>query len=311
MSKIFTIDLNGLTPSDSENISVSRKLWSERKYYKAAADLAEYVEYKLRISLFNIFTILYGPRERREKRIDKETRRRMKENEDKDKNKGFSLANNEMQNLDRKDYKNIITQQTDIGSSNWNEIFQYVFYPSKHDRILEYLNIFADFNTPTSHGKTEAITSSTQNKLFRFILESIPFMKSLNEFYRLLFQSIYRKDRDYFFSFHSFRDQSNLFPIQPTLKDAEHILEGVSKNKEILFKFDNIAYMEQIFNAEYRTLYAVLSMVMKSSTNQSSNLDWQVSILEDRSPEFLFMVKKISKNGNTEEYVKDNVNVPD
>ena len=51
---------------------------------------------------------------------------------------------------------------------------------------------------------------------------------------------------------------------------------------------------------------------MKSSTNsQSNNLEWQVSILEDRSPEFLFMVKQISEDGNTEKYIEHNVNPAD
>jgi hypothetical protein len=124
---LFSIDLNDLTSDDAQIIHKSRDYWSDRKYFESAVILSDYVEKKLRVTLFNLFYIMYGPRDRRERRIDSGTRERMKQNKIKDDNKDFSRADNEMQYLDRKDYKNVMLGETQIGKSNWAEIFRYIF----------------------------------------------------------------------------------------------------------------------------------------------------------------------------------------
>lgn len=190
---VIRFDLADLTSEDSKRFHKIREDYARGNWFLAAQGTVEHVEQKLRVTLFNIFSILYGSFERRVVRIDDEIKDRMFKNQTKDYKKKFSRANNELQYLDRKDYSKVLTGPTQKGHLNWLEIFKYVFNKWTEDQLCNYLNSFGDFNTESSHLKTEVITSEEQNRLLILIVDSLYFVKALNRSYRImLLNSLYK-----------------------------------------------------------------------------------------------------------------------
>jgi hypothetical protein len=288
-NNIISISYAGLSHEDAKTIYEVRNLWINRDYFQAAQTINQHVEIKLRDTIYNIFKILYGPYERRIKRIDEETRKRMFVNIEKDNKKGFRRSDNELQYLDRKDYKKIMTREAHIGHQNWEEIFQHVFNSWKENNLIEFLNNFADFNTATSHMKTDVISNDQQHMLLRLILDSIFFIKKLNISYRMIITNcIYSKDKKCFFSFHQFKDQYSLTEINYTFDDAKSLMNKFINMEEIKIDLSKPTFIENIYNIEYRNFLALISLFIKVNDDNTEKRKRKFSIKKDKTPVFIF-----------------------
>jgi hypothetical protein len=218
----------------------------------------------------------------------------MTKNEIKDSKNRLSKTTNELQQVQRKHYVNFMTSRTEIGKSNFEEIFKYIFDKWREEYLVEYLTNFGEFNTAVSHVKTEPITSEEQNLLLRLIVDSIYVIRSLNRAYRmLLLNSLYPNDRTYFFSFHSFKDRVSLTGIKPSKEEADHILNTMLNLSEIIIFFDDRSFIQNIYSIEYRNFFTILSVLLRSTYVDSRKIGKKLSVLEDDSPRFQFLLKKL------------------
>ncbi len=286
--KIFSIMYADLTKEDCKVIYEAREHWYHKEYFEASTVVAEHLEKQLRETVFNIFVLQYGPFEKRIKRLDEDAiRKRLFENISKDEKKGLSRAVNELQYLDRKDYKNLMTKSTKTGHQNWEEIFKYVFYPWSEDDMERFLNTFADLNTATSHLKEDVISAAQQNKLFQFIVGSMSFFQMMNRSYRILIDSaLYETGKSRFFSLHKFQDKQTLTEISITNSDATKVIQRFKTMEDIFLSLNNAGFIETFYNIEYRIFVAIVSRLLHVSEEDFERARVRLKITKDKSPVF-------------------------
>lgn len=188
-----------------------------------------------------------------------------------------------------------MTKVTNVGHLNWEEVFKYIFAPWSEDNLINLLSIFADFNTATSHMKTEAITHNQQERLIQFILSSMYFLQKLNVSYRLLIkQCLYEKDRNYYFSFHNFQDRLSLSEIKIDQSEVKRLLQRMANMEEIIIDFNKPQYIETFYNMDYRSFVAILVRVLNLEEEQYARLGEKLSIIRDNAPVVFNL--KLTKN---------------
>lgn len=286
--RLFMITYRDLTTEDCKVIYQAREDWFQKQYFEAAAGVAEHIEVKIRETLFNILLLLYGPFEKRVKRFDDESiRKRLFVNIGKDGKKGFARASNELQYLDRKDYKGIMTNATKLGHQNWEEIFKHIVQPWDEDTLSAFLNRFADYNTATSHMKTEVITAEQQNTLLHFIVDSMSFLQKMNQSYRILLdKGHFERDKIHFFSLDEFQDRQSLTGINVTSQDAKKLTNRFTQMGDILLSVNNVEFLETFYNMDYRTIIATISRLLKVTQPEFEKAGVRLHIVKDRSPLF-------------------------
>jgi hypothetical protein len=85
--RIFSVTYNDLTVEDCKKLDEVRNSWYHRDYFDAIFILAQYLEEKIRQTIFNIFLLLYNSYEKRIKRFDESMRKRIFDNMSKDEKK--------------------------------------------------------------------------------------------------------------------------------------------------------------------------------------------------------------------------------
>jgi hypothetical protein len=280
--KIFRISYEHLTNQDLTEFDNARDLWTEGKYFEAASKIAQLVEDRLRETTFNVFSLLYGPYDRRIARLDDGIRSRMQINMNKDQKKNFSRAANELQYLDRKDYKGLLTGKASehidskMGAQNWAEICSYIFQPWDDMKVYHYLSLFADFNTAIAHLKKDVIGIEQQAELLQFLISSMFFVQKLNAVYPSLLLSNYHFDNDnHYFSFHDLKDKNSLFAISINGTERAQIESKLKTLVEIDLPMHDREYLRTFFNLEYRKVMAIIASLV---TNKQAAMS--LSIIE-------------------------------
>jgi len=301
--KIFSISYQDLTNEDYKIIDESRDLWLKTEYYQMCANMVQHIETKLRQHIFNILTLVYGYRDNRMKRLDPdELRKRVFTNMKKDETKDLSQMENELQYLDRKDYKILLTKGSGtlvnkVGQQNWNELFSYVFAPWSEDDLLRFLNKFADFNTAVSHNKIDSITEKHQPDLRQFILDSISFLQKLNGCYRKIINNpMIKKDNKFFFSFKPQVDNYNQHDVDVSMDEYNRLVRRMSEMEEIEVPLHDPLFIQAFYNLEYRKFVAIINLLLNIDEERMKKTGKKLVILDEMSPFFRFKLSSSLNN---------------
>lgn len=299
--KIFSIAYKNLTNDDCKVIDKTRDLWSNKDYFVMCSVIVEYLENKIRNDLFNIMTLIYGDNENHLKRFDEKILHKIKDKIIKDEKKGFSLVKNELQHLDRKDYKILMTkgppmEKSEIGHKNWEEVFSHLFAPWTEEQLYNFLDKFGDYNTSTSHNKTEAISSSQQPDLRQFVIDSMFFIQRLNSSYRKLIKSgITEKESKFYFSFNKNVDTSTQNYIEASPDEFIRIKNRMVKMGETVVPIHDNEYVLTFFGLSYRKFVMIIGLLLNMNEEKRKKIGVELTILEDNSPNFRFKLNPIMK----------------
>jgi hypothetical protein len=271
-SQQLHIPLVGLKNEEIRLLHECRDLWRENRYDEVAGRLTRVIERKIRTFLYDIFTILYGNFENRMRFLDSDSRKYIAKNIEQETSKGFSVSRNEFQQLNRGQYRNLMTGMhgTPEGRRNWNCMFMSTFKGSEQE-LDSYLGAFADFNMKVSHMKEDSIGAPEQDYVYSFMQKSIRFMIDMNNAYlRLLKSDCFRfsDPSDSRFSFCNFNDRETITPIELTKIEVERFTEAFEGKDQLKYPLDDQEYMEGIVGLEYRKIYALLALLMAGTEDQ-------------------------------------------
>lgn len=301
-NRIFSISYQDLTKEDCEIMDKSRELWAAKEYYEMCSRIAEYVEIKLRQHVFNILTLIYGKKDNRVKRLDpQQIRQTVNDNMRKDEKKGLSAAENELQYLDRKHYKILMTRgdspKSEVGHANWNEIFNHIFTPWNENDLLKFLDMFATYNTATAHNKNEVITNSQQHDLLQFAVNSMFFLQKLNSSYRKIMKHcVIIRDSKLFFSFKESIDMMNQDDVPASRDEFDRLVKRMSLMEEIEIYVDQQNLIRSFYNVDYRKFFMIVSLLLNVNPESIQKVGSKLVMLHDESPTFKLKLESVSKN---------------
>jgi len=279
-SRYLFIPYSGLSNLEIAKFHEIRDSWSKNQYFDIAKQTSEIVQKKLRTFLFNIFTLLYGDRENRLNHLDSTSANYIRENLTKDREKGYSISNNEFEQINRGNYKNFMIGTFDktTGKQNWERIFKNAFSPMPEIELKYFLDIFAELDLVSTHLKEGSITGAQQNKIYSYVIKSIEIVKKMNSAYQLLVQkglhSTYTSGQlkhAYYFSFDNFKDKDTLSPIYIKVPDAERITEQIIREKPVLIiDLEDTQAIESRYAITYREFIAMIAILMRNSQQNTS-----------------------------------------
>ena len=296
-SKLFRIPLMNLKNDEIKLLHECRQFWRENNYNGVADILVKTVERKIRELIYNVFTVLYGDYENRMKWIDKESRRYIEQNIHKDMSKSFPISLNEFQNLNRSQYKNLMTgiDGSSMGRRNWKHIFSTIFLRWTERDLYNYLSMFAEINIKISHLKDEPFAPSEQDYVYDFMQKSTRFMMSTNRVYGELIGSKFFKcdSETASFSLCYFKYDDNTVPIIITDENKKRIIETFKDKTIVRLSLDDQEYVEGFFGLKYRLVFALLARLHQGMENPADNLKYTLQIMRLKASEIRMALSKI------------------
>jgi hypothetical protein len=297
-SRQFHIALINLKNDDIKLLHECRDSWIENKYEELADKLARHVERKLRTFLFDIFTVLYGDFDQRMKWVDKDSKKYILKNINKEQSGGFSISRNEFQQLNRAQYKNLMTGEhgSPEGRRSWNCIFSNVFRQWSEKDLDFYLDTFADINVKVSHMKADSMGVPEQDYVYSFMLRSMRFMMDINQAYlRLLTKDClrYSPPTNACLSLNKFNDDQTLTLINLTKSEAEQIKEGLQGKDKLRIRLDDQEYVEGIVGLSYRKAYALLALLLNQTEEQKKITKMWLEILNSKGCEIYIRLNQV------------------
>lgn len=296
-SKLFRIPLVNLKNDEIKLLHECRQFWRENDYKEVADRLVKAVERKIRELLYNVFTVLYGDYENRMKWVDKESRRYIEKNIRKDMGMSFPISLNEFQNLNRAQYKNLMTgiDGSSVGRRNWRCIFSTIFRRWKERDLYNYLSIFAEINIRISHLKDEPFEPSEQDYVYDFMQKSTRFLMSANRVYRELIGSkFFNYDSEKAtFSLCYFKYEDNAVPIIITEEYKERIIETFKDKTIVRLSLNDQEYVEGFFGLKYRLVFALLALLYQGLENPADKSKYTLQIMRVKASEIRMGLSKI------------------
>ena len=296
-SRLFSIPLLNLKNSEIALLHECRNLWRDTEYEILAEKLTKVLERKIRTFLWDIFTILYGSLDNRLVWVDQDSRKYIQKNIRTDRDSGYTISRNEFQQLNRAQYKNLMTgiNGSPEGRHNWNNIFHNVFTHWSEKELDDFLNIFADFNTHVSHDKG-SIDRQVQDYVYSFLQKSTRFMIDVNRSYlKLLSSENFRHSSQSSgsFSLNNFKDQETLSTVNITKEDADKIDEAVEGKSALKLLLDDQEYLEGIFGLNYQKSYSLLAICVNQTDEQTKKTKLKFSINTFKGPEIVLQVEAL------------------
>lgn len=306
-SHFFSIPVVNLTNEEIKLLHECRQFLRDNKNYEIAERLVKVIETKIRVSVFNIFTILYGDYDNRVKWLDKESRDYIATNAKKDHDLGFRVSKNEFQQLNRSQYKNIMTGLggRSEGRRNWNCIFKCVFPRWFETDVFNYLSNLADINIRSSHFKFDTLDQEEQDYLFDFMQKSKRFLIYLNTIYNRLLTGDYFKFSEGIaqFSLCSFKVNDGSIDIELKTDDIQRVINLLKARGPVRLPFDDQEYVEGLFEGlAYRKVYATLALLVRGISDPTDNTRYSLEIIDSKGPGILMNLLKVSfapKSENT------------
>ena len=287
-SRQFRIPIIYLRNKEIELFHKCRIFWVESRYEELSEKLASYVERNLRTFLFNIFTLYYGSFEERMKWIDPDSRRYIEKNWKNEQSKGWHSSQNEFVQLNRAQYKNLMTGDhgSAIGRRNWQQIFSKVFRQWTEKDLSAYLDMFAEINIKASHNK-DSMEISDQDFIYTFILRSMRFLIDINQAYtRLLTKEClrYHSPNHIYLSLSGSVDQT-VNPIVITKDDVSPMKDGFLAKDKVKIPLDDQEYVEGIIGLSYRKAYVLLAFLLTQSDNMLKITKMKIEITSSKGCE--------------------------
>jgi len=295
-SKQFHIPLTKLKNQEIKLLHGCRYFWRENKYKEIADRLVNAIERKLRTFLYDIFSVLYGDFEHRIKWLDKDSKNYIVKNTQKDISAGFSLSNNEFQQLSRAQYRNIMTgvHGSAAGRRNWKCIFSTVFNNWDEKDLDNYLSMLAEISIRVAHLKDESIGIAEQDYVYKFMQKSTRFLMSINQAYlKLLNPDCFRYTIQALFSLNNFNDIETLTSIEFTTENVQKIQEVFERKSYIRIPLDDQEYIEGFFGLDFRKTYAILALLSIGTIDESKGFKIQLKIVDSKGSEIRARLSKI------------------
>jgi hypothetical protein len=295
------IPLVDLKNEEIRTLNESRNNWALGEYPKAALALNQLIERKIRVFLFDVFTLLYGTREERTRWIDPQSRQYIEEKLKEERQRALTVTANEFTLLNRGQYKLMMTSargNSDMGKQNWLRIFDDIFSPWTEQDLYEYLNSFAESNVGTSHDRFEKFGADQSAIVYGAIVNAVKFISSLNRAYsRLLDDTHFRfnpSTRSGRFSFSKFSDESTTSEVTV---DAEDIAQfsRTHSDKEFRVPLDDQNYVGNVFGLGYRKFFALLASLMAQSDSQKKSSGLELSMVSKQGSEVKFALTRLGK----------------
>ena len=267
-SRYMMIPLAGLSNEEVEQFHDIRKLWSKNAYFEVADLTTRLIERKLRLFMFNLFTLLYGDRSARLSHLDKMTKEHILDNAQKARQKGLNVSKNEFEQVNRGNYKNFMigSYNKDVGRRNWKHVFKQVFAPLTEDDIKRFLDMFSEFNIVTSHVKRGALGADQQTQILSYVLMSMDVVKRINQTYLKLIEKCLHveeapgaKRPKLFFSLDNMVDKASLTSIFVKPTNANRIAEQLLMQVTTSIDLEDAKYIESHFSVTYREFMAVVA----------------------------------------------------
>lgn len=295
-SRIFHIPIINLKNEEIKLLHECRVLWMKNKFWEMLDLLVTNVERKLRTFLYDLFTIFFGNFEQRIRILDSETRNYIIKNKQKDITSGFSVSQNEFQQLNRGQYKNILTGEKGIseGKRNWNHIFSKVFKNWSEKDLYAYLDIFADFNKKISHLKEESISNSEQDLVYAFMQKTTRFFININKCYLDLIRNNYfvYKEEKVIFSLNSYNDKNIVNPINIDLEEIRKIIQIISDKGILRLPLDDQEYVEGFFELDYRKVISIFAILINGLDVESNGIKTKLDIIDFKGNEIKIQIIK-------------------
>ena len=285
-SKYFMIDFPYLSNTEIIRFRDIREKWAEGEYFDVAELTTQILEEKFRTFLYNIFALLYGKRENRLIRIDASSRMYIRNNMEKERSRGFKVARNEFEQLNRGNYKNFMVGSFDrnIGKKNWVNIFSNIFSPLTENEVQKFLSAFAEINTVVSHRKNHALSSENQALLLNYVLTSFDLLKKMNKSYNILLDNgffVEEKDNhvEFRFSFNDLEDKNELEPIIVGRNNAKRVIDALKRQRnKYVIDLEARENLEAYFHIAYREFFAILARLLNQSEQEIKQTGLSVKI---------------------------------
>jgi hypothetical protein len=216
----------------------------------------------------------------------------------KDAERDFSIASNEFEQANRSDYKSFILPAGEgIGSQNWSEVFQNVFYPMSELEVRDFFERFSDINIRIGHMKEGSITAEQQTRVFDYVRRSQEIVQRLNRAYRkILEKGLYhgREASELYFSFCNFKDRLGLKPIFLDAQTVVRLSEELSSKSEFDVNLEDWHQIEQYYAVSYPMFVAFLSRSIRQSEDDLLKTRLKIEIKETRGCIVHLRVQKLT-----------------
>ncbi len=293
-NRIFQLSYENLTNDDCEKIDTCRTYWMNGDYYSMAEVISDYLEKKIRQNVFNIFKLFYGGVEYRYRRYSSEVTKVMKSKATVDEKRGMSKISNELQFLDRGEYKILMTKNTNenpskLGEMNWNDVFKIVFTPLEQEDLFKFLDRFGDINISVAHNKTEAIGKQNQPDMRTYLMDSISVIQKLNRSYQKIIQNgVQTINSKYYFGFKNKLDTAIIENVSPKTERTRHIIEMLKKMEQIDVNFEDPDYLESLYNTDYREFILTIYWLLNATPEEQAQIGSKFVIIYEQSPNYIF-----------------------
>ena len=285
-SRFFKIPLANLSNDEIMSFREIRRKWTENEYFDVAELITELFEPKFKNFIYNIFSILYGERINRLNRLDEQSKEYINKITYETNVKGFNVSRNELEHLNRGNFKNFVVGSFDkrVGKRNWNQIFSHVFYPLNEKQITDFLSMFAEINIIVSHRKKGAISSENQTLILNYLLTTFDLIKKMNSAYHTLIQQGFfieetNVSKKFRFSFNDLKDIDGLDPIRVTSNNAQRVIAALKRQKNAFeLDLEDKNTLEAYYHIAYREFLAIISRLIRQSKQETRQSEIKVTL---------------------------------
>jgi hypothetical protein len=304
-SRIMTIVPFDLSNDEIKEFHKIRGLYGRYEYFEAAKLLTLLVQSKLRLFLFNVFTLLYGDHEARLRRVDATTKTYILDNVRKDQERDVHPTENEFEQVNRGNYKNFMigSYRSEIGQRNWAEVFSQVFTSMTENEFRDFLSTFAEVDLATGHDKRSSFGPDQQMRVLGYILRSFNVVKKMNQAYiALLGKCLHIVDTGsaprfcLLFSFNGLSDKDSLTPIFVKEANAVRIAERLLAEPKGCMSIDleNRRFVESYFSIDYREFMAIIARLVNQSPSEPQKTGLRVRITKSKGSIVTFGIERLS-----------------
>ena len=215
---------------------------------------------------------------------------------------GLSKTFNELEFLDRKEYKFLMTKHTSedpspTGGANWNEVFKKIFTPWSEDNLYEFLKKFGNYNVTVSHNKTESLGKLNQPELNSYFLSCIEFIQKLNSSYgKILNDGVLTVNSKNYFTFKKEKlDVDNIQNVAPVPSRTKQVISILKRSIEVEISLDNPSYLEALYNVDYREFVLILYWLIHATPEEQTQIGGRIELQIEKSPVFIFKFIKTTE----------------
>ncbi len=265
---LCNLDFSGLSFEESREFEYLVDSWIKKDYYSAVSKTSFLFQRKLRNFLNNVFLLQYSPdRSKWSERIEKSVWSYIQSNLAKC---PFQTGSNIFEQLNRGNYKNIITGNFPCADKNWGEIFSFVLAPTSRKDFDAYLSQLAEYLIIGEHDKSS--TKIASSDAYHFLSETKDYFVKINRAYkRLLKNNLFCDGGGFYFSIaglkmdkngkdsNEIQDKKSISPIrtQEIIGEMQRLNDSIKhqlqQGNDILIDIENEEKIEKEYVINYPT----------------------------------------------------------